>query len=109
MNNVRTRLGTMQIVIILLTLATAGIHLSLVFPSVMFILNGLGYLALLAAFFLPIPLFTKNHNLVRWAFIAYTLVTIIAWVFIGSKTPLGFTAKAIEVVLVVLLWLDRKS
>ena len=35
--------------VVLLTLIAASVHLSLLFPDVAFILNGLGYLALLAA------------------------------------------------------------
>jgi hypothetical protein len=76
----------------------------------MFILNGLGYLALLAAYFLPISFLQKNHALVRWAFIGFTLVTILAWVAIGDKTYLlGYITKLIEIALIVLLWMDRKS
>jgi hypothetical protein len=41
--------------IVLLTLGTALIHLQLDFPDPVFILNGLGYLTLLAALYLPIP------------------------------------------------------
>ena len=41
--------------VILLTLIAAAIHLSLLFPDTAFILNGLGYLTLLAALYLPIP------------------------------------------------------
>lgn len=39
--------------IIILVLGTASIHLTLNFPDPVFILNGLGYLALLAALYLP--------------------------------------------------------
>jgi hypothetical protein len=106
-----TKLGPLQIGIILLTLVTAAIHFTLLFPNVMFILNALGYLTLLAAYFLPIPWAKNNHNLVRWAFIGFTLVTILAWVAIGDKSwpagALGYFTKLVEVVLVVLLFMDR--
>jgi hypothetical protein len=39
---------------ILFTLIAAAVHLSLLFPDPAFILNGLGYLTLLAALYLPI-------------------------------------------------------
>jgi hypothetical protein len=79
----------------------------------MFILNGLGYLGLLAAYFLPIPFAKDNHGLVRWAFIGYTLVTILAWVAIGDKSwpggALGYIAKTIEVLLIASLWIDSRA
>ena len=113
MNTESSRLSAIQIGIIILTLGTALIHFSLLFPNVMFILNGLGYLALLAAYFLPIELARKNHNLVRWLFIIFTAVTIIGWVAIGDKSwpagGLGYLTKLIEVVLIVLLVVDGRQ
>jgi hypothetical protein len=105
----QAKFGAIQIGIILLALATAGIHFSLVFPSVMFILNALGYLTLLAAYFLPLPFVKENRDLVRWIFIGFTAVTILGWVAIGDKgVTLGYITKAIEVVLIALLWFDRR-
>ena len=112
MQTTATRLGPVQIGIILLALATAAIHFTLLFPDVMFILNALGYLGLLAAYFLPIPFFREKHGLVRWAFMAFTAVTILAWVAMGDKSwpggALGYFTKTIELVLLALLWQDRK-
>jgi hypothetical protein len=105
---VQRRFGPKQIAIVILTLATAFIHFSLLFPNPMFILNGLGYLVLLAAYFLPLPLAKDNRGLVRWVFIGYTLVTILAWVAIGDKAwVVGYLTKLIEIVLVILLWTDK--
>jgi hypothetical protein len=105
-----TKFGPLQIGIILLTVATAVIHFSLLFPDPMFVLNGLGYLALLAAYFLPIAFLQKNHSLVRWAYIGYTLVTIIAWIVMGDKTfMLGYITKLIEVALIALLFIDGRK
>jgi hypothetical protein len=109
MNSKQVAIGPLQIGIIVLTLITAAIHLQLVFPSVMFILNGLGYLGLLAAYFLPLPFFKDNRRLVRWAFMGFTLVTILAWVFIGSRIPIAYITKVFEVALIALLWFDRSS
>jgi hypothetical protein len=106
----QAKFGAIQIGIILLALATAGIHFSLVFPSVMFILNALGYLTLLAAYFLPLPFVKENRDLVRWIFIGFTAVTILGWVAIGDKSvTLGYITKAIEVVLIALLWFDGRN
>ena len=113
MDSNSSRLSAVQVGIILATLATALIHFSLLFPDVLFILNGLGYLTLLAAYFLPIDLAKKYHNLVRWLFIAFILVTILGWIAIGDKSwpagSLGYITKLIEVVLLVLLLVDRRS
>lgn len=108
---VQRSFGPKQIAIVILTLATALIHISLLFPDVLFILNGLGYLTLLAAYFLPLPFVKDNRGLVRWAFMAYIIVTILAWIAMGDKSwpagALGYITKLIEIVLVVLLWTDK--
>lgn len=104
-------LGAKQYAIIILTLATAFIHFSLLFPDVTFILNGLGYLTLLAAMYLPLPFAKDNRGLVRWAFMGFAAVTILAWIAIGDKSwpggALGYVTKAIEVVLIGLLWTEK--
>lgn len=108
METTQTRLTPIAIGILLLGLAVAIIHLQLLFPDLLFILNGLGYLGLLAAYFLPIPIAQERHNLVRWAFIAYTAVTVIAWVVMGSRIILGYTTVAMEILLIILLFADRR-
>lgn len=110
----RTHLGMVQVGIIILTLATAFIHLYLSIQMMasgmsgtLFIMNGLGYLALLAGLFLPLPVIKNYRSLLRILFIIFTLVTILAWAVIGMRSTWGYVDKAIEVLLVVLLWLDR--
>ena len=106
------RLGLLQVTIILAAAATALIHIRLAFQfpggvDPVFVLNGLGYLGLTALLFLPFRALDRYRNLIRWVFIAYTLVTIIAWVFVGQKDLwIAYVDKAIEVVLVIALWLD---
>lgn len=109
MNQARSELGLLQIGIILLTIVTAVVHLTLVFPSVLFILNGLGYLTLLAALYLPIPQLTPYRNLIRWVLLGYTALTIVLWVIMGSRILVGYVDKALEVVLVILLWLESRQ
>ena len=99
--------------IILAAVATAILHITL-FPDIMFTLNGLGYLGLLGAYFLPISFFQQRHNLVWWALIGYTALTIVLWVVMGEKdfnasptAPIGYYAKAAEVLLLIFLWLDK--
>jgi hypothetical protein len=99
--------------IILFALATAVLHIIL-FPDIMFTLNGLGYLALLAAYFLPVPFLQERHHLVWWALVGYTVLTIILWVIMGDKnfvagtsSATGYYAKTAEVLLLAFLLADR--
>ena len=94
--------------VILLTLFTAAVHLSLLFPDPVFILNGLGYLTLLAALYLPIPRLVPYRRAVRWVLIGYAALTVVLWVAIGERTPLGYATTADEVALVALLVLEGR-
>ena len=91
-----------------LTLATALIHLQLNFPDPVFILNGLGYLALLVALFVPIPRIQRYRRIARWALIGYTALTIFLWIIVGARTPIGYVDKIIEVALISLLLPDAR-
>ena len=100
--------SALRVGIVALTLVLALIHLQLAFPDPMFILNGLGYLALLAALYLPIPQLARYRNLVRWVFIGYTALTLTLWLIIGARTTVGFISAASEVALIVLLLLEAR-
>jgi hypothetical protein len=108
-----SKLSGLQIGIIVLTIATALIHLVLAFiyppMMVLFILNAVGYLALLAGYFLP--QFASYRNTIRWLLIAFTAVTIVGYFAVNGlkMDPLGLLTKAIEVALIVLLWLDGRK
>ena len=91
-----------------LTLATASIHLQLAFPDPVFILNGLGYLALLAALYLPVSRSARYRNAVRWVLVGYTALTLFLWILIGARTTIGYTTAAIEVALILLLLLEAR-
>lgn len=102
--------------IIISALATAYLHLSLL-PSYgpdPIALNGLGYLALLGAYFLPIPFFQQKHGLVWWGLVGYTALTLVLWVVMGEKdffasasSATGYYAKAAELFLLGFLWADK--
>jgi hypothetical protein len=109
MKQEQVQLSFMQWSIILLTVATAVIHFSLLFPDVLFILNGLGYLGLLAALYLPIPQLRNYRRLARWVLLGYTALTVILWVIMGSRILIGYVDKVIEIVLIVLLWLESRQ
>ena len=97
-----------RIGVVALTLMAAVVHLSLVFPDPVFILNGIGYLALLAALYLPVPRLVPHRRAMRWTLIGYATLTILAWVAIGERTPLGYSTTAGEVALVLLLLVEGR-
>ena len=106
----QTRVRTSQIALIVLTVITALIHFQRAMADpdirILFLLNGLGYFALLAAFYLPA--FQRFHSLVRWTFIVYTAITILLYfvwgVMSGEWTiPLGPIAKLVEAAMIVIL------
>jgi hypothetical protein len=105
----KQKFGPIQIGIILLTVATAVIHLALGIPDrfMMFILNGIGYLVLVTALYLP--QLSKYQTWTRWALIAFTAVTILGWVIIGARSPIGYVDKLIEVALIVLLFVEMRQ
>lgn len=121
----RPRLAGLQWTIIVLTVATALIHIGLGLTFLangggLFVLNGIGYLGLLALLYWPAAFLDRYRAWIRWLFIAYTAVTIVAWLFTGlgspvagmpivlsdTKTLIAYVDKALEVALIVLLWLD---
>ncbi|MGI8909363.1 MAG: hypothetical protein ACR2JR_02260 [Rubrobacteraceae bacterium] len=109
MNDSRTSADTALVIgITLLTVGTAGIHLQLNFPDPVFILNGLGYLTLLAALYLPVPRLAEHKDVVRLILIGYAAFTIFLWVAIGERTPIGYTDKVIEVSLIALLMIEAR-
>jgi hypothetical protein len=94
----------LRISVIVLTVGTALIHLYLGlqgFP--LFILNGLGYLALLAALILPIPVISDYRSLTRWVLVGYTALTIFLWILVGARNSIGYADKVIELALIALL------
>ena len=124
------QLKTNHYIIIVLVLATAILHLAAAFdtvlfptgvPDPLFLLNGLGYLGLLGAYFLPIPFFQQRHKLIWQVLFGYVILTIAAWLviwvgmnviaqgvpFFGRDSIYGVPAKIIEVVLLALLWKDK--
>ena len=93
--------------IIALTVATAAIHLHLGLSSglPLFVLNGLGYLALLAALYGPIPQLAPYRKIVRWLLVGFAALTIGLWLVItgGNSTVVGYTDKVVELLLIILL------
>jgi hypothetical protein len=108
-----------RLVIILLTLITAGIHIyfytlgnGLLFT--MFLLNAVGYLGLLGLLYLPLKLPASLHKWVRPVFIGYTILTIALYFIMNAKSgtwslPLGPVTKVAEAILAWQLWVEGKK
>ena len=103
--------------IFLLTVATAVIHLYLALSAIpyyglnfgvmLFLLNGLGYLGLLAVLQLPIPQLARFRSLARWTLVAYAALTIVLFFVMAPFYDfIGSLDKAIEVALIALLLAD---
>jgi hypothetical protein len=103
--------------IFVLTVATAGIHLYLAFAAIssmgfnfgvmLFILNGLGYLGLLAILQLPIQQLARFRSAARWALIGFAALTIVLFFLMAPEYMIiGYVDKAIEVALIGLLLAD---
>ena len=103
--------------IFVLTVATAVIHLYLAFTAIgsmgfnfgvmLFILNGLGYLGLLAVLQLPIRQLARFRSAARWALIAFAALTIVLFFLMAPVYMIiGYVDKAIEVALIALLLAD---
>ena len=123
------KLSTRQYAIIVLGLGTAALHFGAALdrvlfpdgPDPVFILNGLGYLGLLGAYFLPIPFFQARHKIVWSVLVGYVILTIVAWLviwvgfnvirdgmpFFAHDSLYGVPAKIIEVILLFLLRRDK--
>jgi hypothetical protein len=105
--------------IIISGLITAILHISLYSDFGYLdwvVLNGFGTIALLGAYFLPIPYFQKRHLSVFWALSGYILLTILLWLIFGDKTfqfattaAIGYYAKIAEMSLLALLWPDHAT
>ncbi len=97
-----------------LTVATAVIHFILAFRSggffmVLFMLNGLGFLALLAALYF-IPQLAGLRRIILWALFGFTAVTFTLyfvrhWPNIWG--PVGIINKLIELALMILLLREK--
>src|SRR5215210_5339168 len=118
-SEVRTRIGPIQIGIILLALAAGGIHLYLFliegflgnsamlpFYQVLFVGNFFGYVTLGAALYLPIPLLARLRPVVRILLIGITAASIISYFYVNVIDALGNVTQVIEFLLIVLVTVE---
>ena len=126
------RFGALQAAICVLAAATAAVHIylgvithvmvttqpeataaaggaaALGFFAALFYLDGLAYLVLTAALYHPA--FARFRRLTRWALIALTAATIVAYFALvqGQYDAVGIADKIAEVVLIVLLVVEGR-
>lgn len=110
----RVHIGPLQIGIILLALATAGIHLYFVLFDAeinqlfrfLFTGNFLAYVILSAALYLPVGPLSSLRPITRFLLVGLAVVAIAGYLYVGVFDLLGWIDKGIEVVLIVLLLVD---
>ncbi|HRE30135.1 MAG TPA: hypothetical protein PK954_26065 [Anaerolineales bacterium] len=96
--------GIIHLVVLNLRLMSAGFGFDIPFT-----LNGLGFLALSAVTVWRPGFLAGREALIRWGFIGFTVVTIVAWFILGDMADvLGWVTKLIEVALLVLLFLEGR-
>jgi hypothetical protein len=76
---------------------------------ILFLLNGIGYLVLVSALYLP--QLHRYQPIVRWLLIIFAAVTIIMYFAIAGFrfNPVGYLAKVVEVALIVLLLIEGRQ
>jgi hypothetical protein len=74
--------------------------------AILFLLNGVGYMVLVVALYLP--RLQRFQTSTRWLLIGYTVLTIVLWYFIeASRAGLfDYSDKLIEAVLIALLLIE---
>lgn len=113
MSKQRPQLNSIAYGVIILTTITALIHLYLSFqfpngPDPAFLLNALGYFALLSAIYAPFPLVVRQRNLFCWCLLAYAALTIVLWFFFGANSWIAYIDKSVEVLLILLVWVETR-
>ena len=101
-------------VILVTGLITAIVHLYLNVRmghiDLLFTLNGLGYLGLLAAFFFNLPWISKQRVLLHYLFMLFAAVTIVAWFILGDMNDMvGILTKVDEAILIIALFLNLRA
>ena len=108
----------MKWLIALLTAATGilhllvGLNIGIGFGGMnwILVLNGVGYLVLLWLFWTSSG---SRRGTIRWILLAYTLITLVGYFVLngsgGLQNTVGLIIKAIELLLIILLFLDRGS
>lgn len=124
MDNTATRsvVFPVRIGVALLALGTAGIHLYLfliegflgngeMLPiyQLLFVGNALAYVTLAALLLLPLSPLARVRSFVRVALVSIAVASIVSYFYVGVLDALGHTAKAVEVLLILLVMVDAAT
>lgn len=130
--NALQRLGLLPVVVLVLTAYAAIYHFYLAYYlfewmargakaapgvqmfAILFMLNGLGYLALVSALYLSA--FQQVRRITGFLLIGYTALTMLLWYLLGNRSTEGlmdYAVNIVEGVLLVLLlvrsWQERQD
>ena len=118
MNDARPTLGPLAAGVILLTLITAAIHFYLApiefgtgatLFGVLFVLNGLGYLTMLAVIYAPLGFLAPFRLAARMILIVIAAASIGAYFYVGVFDTIGWVDKAVEAGLILLVLIETVS
>jgi len=114
-NDARPTLGPLAAGVILLTLITAAIHFYLApiefgtgatLFGVLFVLNGLGYLTMLAVIYAPLGFLAPFRLAARMILIVIAAASIGAYFYVGVFDTIGWVDKAVEAGLIVVVLIE---
>jgi len=117
-NDARPTLGPLAAGVILLTLVTAAIHFYLApiefgtgatLFGVLFVLNGLGYLTMLAVIYAPVGFLAPFRLAARMILIVIAAASIGAYFYVGVFDTIGWVDKAVEAGLILLVLIETVS
>ena len=76
---------------------------------ILFLLNGIGYLTLVTALYLPA--LSRFQPIIRWLLIGFAALTIIMYFVVSGfvPNPIGLIDKAVEIVLIALLLIEARK
>ncbi len=94
----------LRALIVALTLGTAYIHSTL--GGLLFTLNATGYLVAAIAMIVPLGLAIRFRWVVRLGLMGYATSTIVGWALMGPYYTTAYVAKAIELTLIAVLFVD---
>jgi len=115
------KLTPVRILMAVATIVTAAIHLFVGLNSfgfsvqfaILFILNGISYLVLLAGVLTDVvPVLSANKSLARYALIGFAALTFVLYFVVNGFSDIGATAviaKAAEIVVIVTALIDSRA
>ena len=106
----KPKLSLLQLGVLALGVMTAILHLIVgIEGEWLLLLNGLGYLGLMALLYLPLNFIQKQMKQpLHWVVLGYTVITLVGYFVthpLGAYDSFGLLTKLVEVLLIVAVWL----